>query len=57
MVYMKKNWYDFRVARQFSAAVSAHGRFSARTFQRMDISAHGRFSAAHLTSVTEISLP
>jgi hypothetical protein len=52
---MKKNWYDFRVARQFSAAVSAHGRFSARTFQRMDISAHGRFSAAHLTSVTEIS--
>jgi hypothetical protein len=33
------------VARQFSAAVSAHARFSARTFQRKDVSAQGRFSA------------
>jgi hypothetical protein len=29
---------------------SAHGLFSAWTFQRMDISAQGRFSAAHLNS-------
>ncbi len=27
-----------------------HGRFSTRTFQRMDISAHERFSAGHITS-------